>query len=100
MSDHAHSYIHRPFSLRNISCPSPTGSPKGRSQCRVGVMSILKYLVDQPLGNFYSNLSGPFFLFDPVSDVGFLIARIFGHIPYLLVGGTWVAGGKYEGTCA
>jgi hypothetical protein len=47
-----------------------------------------------------SNLSGPFFLFDPLSDVGFLIARIFGHIPYLLVGGTWAPGGKYEGTCA
>ncbi|KAF8493439.1 hypothetical protein F5888DRAFT_1636604 [Russula emetica] len=42
------------------------------------------------------NLSGPFFLFDPLSDVGFLIARIFGHIPYLLVGGTWALGGKYE----
>jgi hypothetical protein len=64
------------------------------------VISILKYPVDQPLSNLCSNLSGPFFLFDPLSDVGFLIARIFGHIPYLLVGGTWAPGGKYEGTCA
>lgn len=62
-------------------------------------MSILKRPVDQPLNNFYRNLSGPLFLFDPLSDVGFLIARIFGHVPYLLVGGTWTLGGKYEGMC-
>jgi hypothetical protein len=83
----------------HISRTSLAGNWKGCSQCWVGVMSILKWKcqVDQP--NFCSNLSGPFFLFDPLSDLGFLIARIFGHIPYLLVGGTWAPGGKYEGTC-
>lgn len=40
----------------------------------------LKHLVDQPSSGFFSYLSGPFFLFDPLSIVGFLIARIFGHL--------------------
>ena len=49
---------------------------------------------------FCSCLSGPFFLFSPLSSVGYLIARIVGQIPYVLQGSTRMLDSKHEGTGA
>jgi hypothetical protein len=51
----------------------------------------------QPSSHFCSNLSGPFFLFSPLSTVGILVARMIRQIPYLHMGSTWALGGKHEG---
>ena len=45
-----------------------------------------------------SNLSGPFYLFRPVSASGQLIARIVRPAPYLNMGPAWMLNKKYEGT--
>ncbi|KAI0279049.1 hypothetical protein BGY98DRAFT_479247 [Russula aff. rugulosa BPL654] len=42
------------------------------------------------------NLSGLFFLFDPLSAVGFMIAQVVGQIPYILLGITWGLSKKHE----
>ena len=47
-----------------------------------------------------SNLSGSFFLLNPLSSVGFLISQVVGQIPYLLLGITWGLSKKHEGTSA
>ena len=57
-----------------------------------------RYSVNQPSSEFSSNLSGLFFLLDPRSAVGFMIARVVGEIPYILLGFTWGLSKKHEGT--
>lgn len=52
------------------------------------------------LTTFCSNLSGPFFLFSPLSVVGYLAAQMVGHIPFVLRGSTRSLGKKHEGTSA
>jgi len=42
------------------------------------------------------NLSGLFFLLDPLSAVGYMIAQAVGQIPYLLLGSTWGLSKKHE----
>jgi hypothetical protein len=64
------------------------------------VTSISKYSINQPLSDFCSNLSGLFFLLNPLSAVGFLVAQAVGQIPYLLLGITWGLSKKHEGTDA
>jgi hypothetical protein len=61
------------------------------------VTSTSKYSVNRPSSGFCSNLSGLFFLLDPLSSAGFLIAQVTGQIPYLLRGTTWGLGKKHEG---
>jgi hypothetical protein len=58
------------------------------------------WLVDLPPNYFCSNLSGQFFLFNPLSAVGTMIGRILPQTPYLHVGSTWALKRKYEGVCA
>jgi hypothetical protein len=48
----------------------------------------------------YSNLPGPFFLFDLQSVPGQLIAQLARPIPYLNPGTTWMLSKKYEGMSA
>ena len=60
--------------------------------------STSKYSVNQLSSDFSSNLSGSFFLLDPLSAMGLLIAQAVGEIPYLLLGTTWGLGKKHEGT--
>jgi hypothetical protein len=55
---------------------------------------------DSASSDFCSNLSGLFFLLDPLSAVGRLVARVVRHIPYLLLGFTWGLSKKLEGTNA
>jgi hypothetical protein len=100
-SRYAHSFIRRPFPLWLIFCAPPVGTPKGRSRCRVSGISTSKYQVDSlPSGRPYSNLSGPFFLFHPLSALGFLIAQMVGKIPYLSAGNAWGLNEKHDGMCA
>ena len=56
-------------------------------------------MVDSPSGYFCSNLSGPFFLFSPISTVGFLLGRMIRQINFVHVGNTWALGRKREGAC-
>jgi hypothetical protein len=56
--------------------------------------------VDSASSDFCSNLSGLFFLLDPLSAVGLLISQVVGHIPYVLLGFTWGLTKKHEGTDA
>jgi hypothetical protein len=49
---------------------------------------------------FYSNLSGLFFFFSPLSVPGYLLARTVRHIPYLHAGSSWAARRKHEGADA
>ncbi|KAN0103584.1 cytochrome P450 monooxygenase [Russula decolorans] len=42
------------------------------------------------------NLSGLFFLFSPLSTIGFMIARMIRQIPYIHVGNTWALKRKHE----
>jgi hypothetical protein len=42
------------------------------------------------------NLSGPFFIFNPLSVVGYLVARVVPQIPYLHAGKVWALGKKHE----
>ena len=50
--------------------------------------------------DFCSNLHSVFFLLNPLSAVGFLMAQVVGQIPYLLLGATWALNMKHEGTGA
>ena len=61
-----------------------------------------KCSADRPTNDFFSNLSGIFFLFDPLSAVGILLAQVVGQIPYILLGFTftWGLNKKHEGTDA
>ena len=97
-----HISTHRSFFLRLISHTPPAGDQKGRSQCRVSVTSTSKYSVNQLSSDFCSNISGLFFLLNPLSAVGFLIAQVttVAQIPYLLLGFTWGLNKKYDGTNA
>jgi hypothetical protein len=96
-SGYGHISIHCPFPLRLIFCTPPVETPEGRSRCRVSVTSTS---VNQPSSDFRSNLSGLFFLLDPLSAVGLLIAQVVGQIPYLVLGRTWGLNKKHEGTDA
>ena len=96
----AHISIHRPVHLRLISHTPPAENQEGRSQCRVSVISASKFSVNQASSDFCSNLSGLFFLLDPRSAVGFLIAQVVGQIPYVLLGSSWGLEKKHEGTDA
>src|SRR6267142_279785 len=50
--------------------------------------------------HFCSNLTGLFVLLDPISTLGYLIARMVRPIPYLNLGSTWMLSRNYEGTGA
>jgi hypothetical protein len=47
----------------------------------------------------YSNLSGPFFLFHPLSALGFLLGQTVRKIPYLSAGNAWGLNEKHDGMC-
>lgn len=50
--------------------------------------------------HFCSNLTGLCVLFDPISILGYLIARMVRPIPYMNLGSTWMLSRNYEGTGA
>ena len=47
----------------------------------------------------FSNLSGPFFLFHPLSALGFLTGQMVWKIPYLNAGNAWGHNEKHDGMC-
>jgi hypothetical protein len=71
-------------------------------QCDFDLEIFSLSIVDSTSSDFCSNLSGLFFLLNPLSAVGLLIAQVttVARIPYLLLGFTWGLNEKHEGTNA
>ena len=60
----------------------------------------LEMTIYQPSSDVFSNLSGVFFFFSPLSFAGAFAAQMVRPMPYLLAGRTWALGRNHEGRSA
>lgn len=65
-------------------------------QCNLDFEPRIVHLINLRI-IFFNSLSGPFFFFNPISVIGFVIARVVPQIPYLHAGTRWALGKKHDG---
>jgi hypothetical protein len=84
------------------SCWESEGSLATSGQCDFDLEIFSLSTLDSASSDFCSNLSGLFFLLNPLSVVGLLIAQleVVEQIPYLALGFKWGLSKKHEGTDA